>query len=46
MPPTPTRRGRPPAADVAWDLEPLVDGQGEAGVDAMLDERRELAAAS
>ena len=26
------------AADVAWDLEPLVDGRGEAGVDALLDE--------
>ena len=26
------------AADVAWDLEPLVDGKGEAGVDAMLEE--------
>ncbi|MGH9033606.1 MAG: M3 family oligoendopeptidase, partial [Acidimicrobiia bacterium] len=26
------------AADVAWDLDPLVDGQGPAGVDALLDE--------
>ena len=26
------------ALDVAWDLEPLVDGRGEAGVDAMLDD--------
>jgi oligoendopeptidase F len=26
------------AADVAWDLEPLVDGGGEAGVDALLDD--------
>jgi len=26
------------AADVAWDLEGLVDGQGEAGVDALLDQ--------
>ena len=26
------------AADVAWDLEPLVDGRGAAGVDALLDE--------
>jgi oligoendopeptidase F len=26
------------AADVAWDLEPLVDGTGEVGVDALLDE--------
>ncbi len=25
------------AADVAWDLEPLVDGRGAAGVDAQLD---------
>ena len=26
------------AADVAWDLEPLVDGRGVAGVDALLDD--------
>ncbi len=26
------------ASDVAWDLEPLVDGRGEAGVDALLDD--------
>ncbi len=26
------------AADVAWDLEPLVDGKGEAGVDELLDD--------
>ena len=26
------------AADVAWDLEPLVDGAGEGGVDGLLDE--------
>jgi oligoendopeptidase F len=26
------------AADVAWDLDPLVDGKGEPGVDALLDE--------
>ena len=26
------------ALDVAWDLEPLVDGRGETGVDAMLDD--------
>jgi oligoendopeptidase F len=26
------------AADVAWDLEPLVDGRGSGGVDAMLDD--------
>lgn len=25
------------AGDVAWDLEPLVDGRGAAGVDALLD---------
>jgi oligoendopeptidase F len=25
-------------ADVAWDLEPLVDGRGDEGVDAQLDE--------
>ena len=32
------------AADVAWDLEPLVDGRGVAGVDAALDAADELAA--
>ncbi|HEU5302740.1 MAG TPA: M3 family oligoendopeptidase [Acidimicrobiia bacterium] len=26
------------AADVAWDIEPLVDGKGADGVDALLDE--------
>ncbi|HEX6311027.1 MAG TPA: M3 family oligoendopeptidase [Acidimicrobiia bacterium] len=26
------------AADVAWDLDPLVDGEGAAGVDALLDD--------
>ncbi len=26
------------AADVAWDLEPLVDGRGAEGVDALLDD--------
>jgi oligoendopeptidase F len=35
------------AADVAWDIEPLVDGEAEAGVDALLEEAdtkaRELA---
>jgi oligoendopeptidase F len=31
------------AAGVAWDLEPLVDGKGETGVDEMLDEAAELA---
>ncbi len=30
------------AADVAWDLETLVDGRGEAGVDALLDEAATL----
>jgi oligoendopeptidase F len=33
------------AADVAWDLEPLVDGKGETGVDALLDQA-DLVAAS
>ena len=28
------------AADVAWDLEPLVDGRGVAGVDAAARRRR------
>jgi oligoendopeptidase F len=32
------------AADVAWDLEPLVDGMGEAGVDQLLDEAERVAA--
>jgi oligoendopeptidase F len=32
------------AADVAWDLEPLADGRGEAGVDALLDEADRVAA--
>ena len=32
------------AADVAWDLEPLVDGRGAAGVDAALDAADALAA--
>jgi oligoendopeptidase F len=31
------------AADVAWDLEPLVDGKGEAGVDQLLDEADRVA---
>jgi len=26
------------AADVAWDLEPLVDGRGAEGVDALFDD--------
>jgi len=33
------------AADVAWDLEPLVDGRGEEGVDAFLADAAERAAA-
>jgi oligoendopeptidase F len=32
------------AADVAWDLEPLADGRGEAGVDVLLDEAERVAA--
>jgi oligoendopeptidase F len=32
------------AADVAWDLEPLVDGKGEGGVDELLDEADRVAA--
>jgi oligoendopeptidase F len=32
------------AADVSWDLEPLVDGRGERGVDELLDEADRLAA--
>jgi oligoendopeptidase F len=32
------------AADVTWDLEPLVDGKGEAGVDGLLDEADRVAA--
>ena len=31
------------ADDVAWDLEPLVDGQGDAGVDGLLDEAQRRA---
>ena len=31
------------AADVAWDLEPLVDGKGEGGVDELLDEAERVA---
>jgi oligoendopeptidase F len=31
------------AADVAWDLEPLVDGRGEAGVDELLDQADRVA---
>jgi len=33
------------AADVAWDLEPLVDGRGDSGLDAFLDDADRLAAA-
>ena len=29
------------AADVAWDLEPLVDGRGVEGVDGFLDRAEE-----
>jgi oligoendopeptidase F len=32
------------AAEVAWDIEPLVDGQGRVGVDALLDRADSLAA--
>ena len=32
------------AADVAWDVEPLVDGKGQGGVDELLDEAERLAA--
>jgi oligoendopeptidase F len=32
------------AADVTWDLEPLVDGKGEAGVDELLDAADQVAA--
>ena len=32
------------AADVAWDVEPLVDGKGEVGVDELLDEADRVAA--
>jgi oligoendopeptidase F len=32
------------AADVAWDLEPLVDGKGDAGVDELLEEAGRVAA--
>ncbi len=31
------------ASDVAWDLEPLVEGKGPAGVDELLDEAQRLA---
>jgi oligoendopeptidase F len=31
------------AADVTWDLEPLVDGRGDAGVEALLDEADAIA---
>ena len=30
------------AADVAWDLEPLVEGKGEAGVDELLEDRKSV----
>jgi oligoendopeptidase F len=32
------------AADVTWDLEPLVDGKGEAGADELLDAADQVAA--
>jgi len=35
----------PELDQVAWDLEPLVDGEGAAGVDRRLDEADERAAA-
>ena len=31
------------AADVAWDIEPLVDGRAEEGVDALLDDAEQRA---
>jgi oligoendopeptidase F len=31
------------AADVAWDIEPLVDGRGDEGVDALLDDAEQRA---
>ncbi len=31
------------AADISWDLEPLVNGQGERGMDAMLEAAAEFA---
>jgi oligoendopeptidase F len=33
------------ATDVAWDIEPLVDGKADAGVDELLDEAQRRAAA-
>ncbi|HEU5306879.1 MAG TPA: oligoendopeptidase, partial [Acidimicrobiia bacterium] len=35
---TPLTEADRTAADVAWDLEPLVDGRGEEGVDALFDD--------
>jgi oligoendopeptidase F len=35
---TPTTESDRTAADVAWDLEPLVDGRGPEGVDALFDD--------
>src|SRR4051794_37671385 len=35
----------PEVQDVAWDLEPLVDGEGAAGVDRQLDEADRRASA-
>jgi len=34
------------AADVAWDLEPLVDGRGAAGADALFDDANDAPATS
>src|SRR5947209_10503938 len=41
--PTETPQSDLLASDVAWDLEPLVDGRGPAGVDELLDEAAALA---
>ena len=47
--PAPPRTAQEPddaeVANVAWDLEPLVHGEGEAGVRALLDEAAERAEA-
>ena len=36
--PAPAEAGDPELEGVAWDLDPLVDGEGERGVDRLLDE--------
>jgi len=41
--PSGSSNGASAAQDVAWDLEPLVDGGGEAGVQRLLDEASERA---